>query len=142
MLRKRKKENTLENLPFYNEQIEKPEKTNRETSYIGLLSELPFFYKEPKELANKELLEALPFFPEKPKRKRKPKTLTKYQILQNVLPFFDEVGIFKGLPHQYYAQTYNVEVVDSISLDDSLFLAKTSINDFFRDLLREKRSFK
>ena len=99
MLRKRKKENTLENLPFYNEQIEKPEKTNRETSYIGLLSELPFFYKEPKELANKELLEALPFFPEKPKRKRKPKTLTKYQILQNVLPFFDEVGIFKGSPH-------------------------------------------
>ena len=43
--------------------------------------------------------EALPFFPEKPKRKRKPERLTKYQILQNVLPFFDEVGIFKGSPH-------------------------------------------
>ena len=99
MRRKRKKENTLENLPFYSEEIEKPEKNSKQISNIGLLPELPFFCKEPKELANKELPEALPFFPEKPKRKRKPKRLTKYQILQNVLPFFDEVGIFKGSPH-------------------------------------------
>ena len=95
---KREKENTLENLPFYSEEIEKPEK-NKEISNIGFLSELPFFCKERKQLANEELPEALPFFPEKPKRKRKPKRLTKYQILQNVLPFFDEVGIFKGSPH-------------------------------------------
>ena len=32
--------------------------------------------------------------------------------------------------------------MDSKSLDDSLFLAKRSINDFFRDLLEEKRGFK
>ena len=44
--------------------------------------------------------------------------------------------------HQYYAETYNVEITDRISLDDSLFLAKRSINDLFRDLLREKRGFK
>ena len=44
--------------------------------------------------------------------------------------------------HQYYAETYNVEITDRISLDDSLFLAKRSINDLFKDLLREKRGFK
>ena len=32
--------------------------------------------------------------------------------------------------------------MDNKSLDDLLFLAKTSINDFFRDLLEEKRSLK
>ena len=32
--------------------------------------------------------------------------------------------------------------MDSKSLDDSLLLAKKSINDFFRDLLEEKRGFK
>ena len=32
--------------------------------------------------------------------------------------------------------------MDIKSLDDSLFLAKRSINDFFRDLLEEKRGFK
>ena len=32
--------------------------------------------------------------------------------------------------------------MDSKSLDDSLFLAKRSINDFFRDLLEQKRGFK
>ena len=32
--------------------------------------------------------------------------------------------------------------MDSKSLNDSLFLAKRNINDFFRDLLEEKRGFK
>ena len=32
--------------------------------------------------------------------------------------------------------------MDTKSLDDSLFLAKRSINDFLRDLLEEKRGFK
>ena len=56
---------------------------------------------------------------------------------------YDTVGIwwreraFKG-----YIETYNVEVVDKISLSDSLFLAKSSIVDLFKDLLKEKRSFK
>ena len=44
--------------------------------------------------------------------------------------------------HKYYAETYDVEVIDNKSLDDSLFLAKKSINDLFRELLREKRGFK
>ena len=32
--------------------------------------------------------------------------------------------------------------MDNTNLDDSLFLAKRSFNDLFRDLLREKRGFK
>ena len=32
--------------------------------------------------------------------------------------------------------------MDNISLDDSLVLAKSSINNLFRDLLRQKRGFK
>ena len=44
--------------------------------------------------------------------------------------------------HKYYAETYDVEVIDNTSLDDSLFLAKRSINNLFRDLLWEKRDFK
>ena len=32
--------------------------------------------------------------------------------------------------------------MDTKSLDDSLFLAKRSINDFFKDLLEEKKGFK
>ena len=83
-----------------------------------------------------------PFFPEKPKIKRS-KRLTKRQILENVLPLYDSVGIsLREHAHKYYAATYDVEITDSISLDDSLFLAKSSINDLFRDLLREKRGFK
>ena len=68
-----------------------------------------------------------------PERKKRPKRLSKYQILRNVLPLFDDVGIFKK---QYafinYAGTYEVEVIDSKSLGDSLFLAKKSIIDFLR----------
>ena len=44
--------------------------------------------------------------------------------------------------HRYYAETYDLEFIDNKSLDDSLFLAKKSINDLFRDLLKEKRGFK
>ena len=58
-------------------------------------------------------------------------------------PFFDSVEISRSEnTHKYYAETYDVEVIDNKSLDDSLFLANKSINDLFRDLLREKRGFK
>ena len=77
---------------------------------------------------------ALPFYP--PKRKKRSKRLTKYQILSNVLPFFDDVDITrKERALRGYAETYNVEVMDTKSLADSLFLAKRSINDFFKYLL-------
>ena len=108
---------------------------------ISNLSELPFFDKKPIELTNIQLSKELPFRPSE--RKKRPKRLTKHQILQNVLPFFDSVGISRREhAHKYYAETYDVEVIDNKSLDDSLFLAKKSINDLFRDLLKEKRGFK
>ena len=108
------------------------------------MSELPFFLDKSEELINKELSEELPFVPKKIKRRKKgSKRLTKYQILSNILPFFDTVGIRKKEhAHRGYAETYNVEVMDNRSLNDSLFLAKKSIKDFFKDLLREKRGFK
>ena len=60
-----------------------------------------------------------------------------------MLPFYDSVGIsLREHAHKYYAETYDVEITDKISLDDSLFLAKKSINDLLRDFLRKKRGFK
>ena len=101
---------------------------------------LKFLLKKPKELSNKQLSDILPFPPE---RKKRAKRLTKYQILRNELPFFDDVGILrKQYAFRNYAGTYEVEVMDSISLGDSSFSAKRSIIDFFRDLLEEKRGFK
>ena len=82
----------LKNQPFYSKEIKSFEKKNKKSSNISLLSELPFFYKKPKELTNKQLSEALPFLPKKPK---KPKRLTKRQILENILPLYDRVGILR-----------------------------------------------
>ena len=76
------------------------------------------------------------------KRKKRFKRSTKYQILSNVLPFFDDVGISRReRALRGYAESYNVEVMDTKSLDDSLFLAKKSINDSIRDLWEERRGF-
>ena len=111
-------------------------KKNKKISNISFLSELSFFPKKPKELPNKQLSDILPF---PPKRKKRSKRLTKHQILQNILPFYDSVRISRReLAHKYYAKTYDVEITDRISLDDSLFLAKKSINDLLRDLLKKK----
>ena len=98
------------------------------------------FTKKPKELTIKQLSDVLAF---PPKKSKKPKRLTKYQILTNILPFHETTGISrKQYAFKRYAETYNVEVMDSKSLDDSLFLAKRSTDDFFRELLEEKRGFK
>ena len=115
----------------------KIKKNNKKFSNIRLLSELPFFPKKTKKLINYQLPKELPFSPKRPKK------LTKHQILKNILPLYDTVGISK---RQYafkgYAETYNVEVADRKSLSDSLFLAKSSIIDLFKDLLQEGRNFK
>ena len=64
-------------------------------------------------------------------------------MLRNILPFYDSVGVSRSkYAHKHYAENCNVEVTDKISLSDSLFLAKSSINDLFKDLLQEKRRFK
>ena len=130
-------ENTLKNLPFYSEEIKNWKKRKKKTSNIDILSELPPFYKK---LSNFQLSKELPFFPKGSKR---PKRLTQYQALKNILTFYDSVSISR-IQHAFrnYAETYDVEVVDRISLSDSLFLAKSSIIDLFKDLLKEKRGFK
>ena len=134
-----KNKELLKNQPFYRSEI-KSNKKNKEFSNIKFLSEWPFFSKEPKEpkeLTIKQLSDVLPFPPKKPKRSKR---LTKYQILSNVLPFFDDVGISRR-EHalREYAETYDVEIMDNKSLDDSLFLGKRSIKDFLKDLLEEKK---
>ena len=101
------------------------------------LSKLPFFPKKVKNLTN-QLSRELPFFPKRSKRR-----LTKHQILRNILPLYDSVGISKReRAFRGYPETYNVEVTDRKSLSDSLFLAKSSIIDLFSDLLQEERGFK
>ena len=127
----------LKNLPFYSEKI----KSEKKFSNIKFLPELPFFYKKPKELINIQLSKEFPFHPWE--RKKRPKILTKHQILQNVLPLYDSVRIsLIGHSLNRTAQTYGVEVIDNKSLDNTLFLAKRSINDLFKDFLKEKRGFK
>ena len=130
----------LKDLPFYSDKINKIKKKIKKLTNARNLSELPFFPKKPKELTNYQPSKELPFFPGKSKR---PKRLTKHQILKDVLPFYDTVGISrKQHAFRNYAETYEVEVVDRISLSDSLFLAKSSIIDLFLDLLKEKKGFK
>ena len=130
----------FKNLSFYSEETKSVKKEKKKTSNISLLSELPFFPKKIKKLAIKQLSEVLPF---PPKRPRRLKRLTKHQILENILPFYDSVGILRREhAHRYCAKTYNVEVIDNKNLDDSIFLSKSSLNNLFRDLLREKRGFK
>ena len=75
--------------------------------------------------------EALPFYPLK--RKKRSKRLTKYQILSNVIPFFDDVWISRREhANKCYAETYNVEVMDTKSLDDSLFFQKRVLTTFLK----------
>ena len=60
-------------------------------------------------------------------------------MLRNILPFYDSVGISrKQHALRGYAETYEVEVVDKISLADSLFLAKSSIMIYFQIYYKKK----
>ena len=132
--------NKLKNIPFNSEEIKSFKKSKKEFSNIKLLSKLPFFSKKSKKLDNIQLSKELPFFPKKSKR---PKRLRKHQILKNILPLYDNIGISKReIAFKGYVETYNVEGADRESLSDSLFLAKSSTVDLFKDLLQEKISFK
>ena len=65
------------------------------------------FLKKTKKLSNYQLSKELSFFPKTPKK------LTKHQILKNILPLYDTVGILKKQGgFRNYAENYNVEVVD------------------------------
>ena len=105
--------NLLKIHPFYSGEIKNNQKNKKK---IRNISRLP---SSSKKLSNIELSKVLPFLPEKPKR---PKRLTKYQILSNILPFFDSAGISRRqTAFRNYAGTYEVEVMDSKSLDNSFF---------------------
>ena len=119
-----KNEDLLKIQPFFSEEIKNFKK--RKKNYIS------------KKLSNIQLSKELPFFPKSSKRSKR---LTKYQILSNIWPLFDTVRITRRYPFRRYAGSFDVEVMDSTSLDDSLFLTKRSIINFFKDLLEEKRGF-
>ena len=128
-----KNKDLLKIQPFYSSKIESFKKKNKKINNTDIFS------KKLKKLSNIKLSKELLFFSKKDKR---PKRLTKYQVLSNILPFFDVEISRREQAHKYYAETYDVEVIDNTSLDYSLYLAKRSINDLFRDLLKEERGFK
>ena len=68
MAQKYETKTMLKNLPFYSEKIKSSKKSNKKFSNIKFLSELPFFYKKPKQSTNKQLSEALPVPPKKPQK--------------------------------------------------------------------------
>ena len=91
--------------------------------------------KKPK-ITNKQLSQTLPFHPKKTKK------LKKRQILESISPFFEDIAITKKeRAFRGYTETYNVEVLDNIGLRDSFYLAKSSIKDFLKDMLKEKRQY-
>ena len=91
-------------------------------------------------LKSLQLSQALPFHP---KKANKPKELTKRQIFQYIFPFSEAIVISKrARALRGYVETYNVEVINNNSLNDSLFLAKSYIIDFLKDTLATKRSYK
>ena len=111
-----KNKDLLKTQPFYSKEIKSVRKKNKKDS------DFKSFTKKPKQLSNKKLSDILALPSE---RKKRPKRLIKYQILRNVLPLFDDVGILRRkYAVRNYAGTYEVKVMDSKSLDDSLFLAK------------------
>ena len=102
-------------LPFYTSEIQKSIKKPRIKKEV---------IKKPK-ISNKELSQALLFHPKKTKK------LTKRQILENILPFFEDIGIAK-----------RERAFRGSAETDSLYLAKGSIINFLEDKLQEKRGFK
>ena len=116
MASKYKKMNLLKSLLFIVKKLKTQKKGTKKLVILSFCLYYLFFLKRPKELTNKKLSDVLPF---PPKRKRRPKRLIKHQVLSNIIPFNDTVGIFKREhAHRGYAETYDVELTNSISLDD------------------------
>ena len=110
-------EELLSEQPFYSNYIEKPK--SRNSSIEELLREQPFY--------------------KAPIKKQKSKKLSNQELLQ-VLPFYDSVGITKNdRAFRNYVSRYSVEILDRESLMDTLDLSRTSINELFTDLFREKK---
>ena len=70
------------------------------------------------------------------------KKLSNLELLHE-LPFYDDINISrKERAFKKYANTYQVEIINSKSLHDSLSASKNSIKNLFDGLLREKKGFK
>ena len=89
---------------------------------VGFFKVLPFYNK----------------YIEKPKIKR----LKNIDLLSE-LPFYEELNVIKT-DHAFrgYAMSYKVEIVQKKDLLIQLKASKSSIKDFFKDLLDETKCFK
>ena len=88
----------------------------------------------------KKLFQILPFhnnFIEKPEIKK----LSNVKLLQE-LPFYDKLNVKRSNIFSGYARSYKVEVVDQKDLLVQLQASKSSIEDFFKDVLDEMKGFK
>ena len=89
----------------------------------------------------KKLFQILPFyntFTERPEIKN----VSNIKLLQE-LPFYDELNIVKNSnAFSGYARSYKVEIVDKEDPLVQLEVSKSSIEDVFKDLLDEIKSFK
>ena len=94
-----------------------------------------------KQLNTDDSLSEQPFF-KQPIRKPRIKKLSNHELLQ-VLPLYDIINVLrKARAFKKYAETYEVEIINSKSLNDSLSVSKDSIKNLFDELLREKKGFK
>ena len=94
-----------------------------------------------KQLNTDDSLSEQPFF-KQPIRKPRIKKLSNHELLQ-VLPFYDIINVLrKARAFKKYAETYEVEIINSKSLNDSLSVSEDSIKNLFDELLREKKGFK
>ena len=109
---------------FYSSYIEEPK--SRNSNIEELLGEQPFHnsYIEKPKFRNwsiEELFSKQPFYKQPIKKPKKKRKLSNLELLQ-VLPFYDEVSIFKRQrAHKKCLASYDVECIVQNSLSDSLF---------------------
>ena len=69
------------------------------------------------------------------------KKLSSLELLRQ-LPFYDGIIISrKERAFKNYAETYQVEIINNKGLSNSLSVSKTSVENLFDELLREKKGF-
>ena len=135
-----KNKDLLKNQPFYSDEIKSSKKRTKILVISTFYLNYPLFLKN---IQNSLILNYQKSFYFSQKQKKRPKTLTKHQIRSNILPIYDSVGISRRKHAlKCYAGTYDVQIIDRIILAASLFLAKSTIINWFKDILWEKRGFK
>ena len=121
--------NSLKQLPFYRKII-KPRV--KKFTNAKLLPELPFLEKpikaKIKQLTTKKSLQEQPFYKQLIKKPRV-KKLSNYELLRE-LPLYDDINISrKERAFRGYAETYKVEISNTISLSGLLYVSKNSIKN-------------